>query len=84
MGQNITELALVCFGHHHAPESIFDVQFAEEDGFGVGVSCAEDIDEASKDGTELIHGVSGGGVGVGEFVDGSGCAAASLSLFGEV
>ena len=34
-GEHTAELAFVSFGDDHPPEAIFDVEFAEENGFGV-------------------------------------------------
>ena len=61
-GEDMAELVLVGFGHHHAPEAVLDVEFSEEDG-AVGIwEGGDHVDEAAEDIAELVHGV-GGGVG---------------------
>ena len=76
--EHIAELVFVGFGHNHSPETIFDVEFAKEDGFRIGFRSAKDVDDASEHRTELIHGVPGGGVRVGKFVHC--CSGASFPL----
>ena len=71
-GEDVAELILVGFGHHHAPEAVLDVELAEEDG-AVGVwEGGDHVDEAAEDVAELVHGVGGGSGIVGEFIDGFG------------
>ena len=82
-GEDMAELVLVGFGHHHAPETVLDVELAEEDG-AVGLwEGGDHVDEAAEDVAELVHGVGGGSVVVGEFIDGFGVGFA-LTFFGKV
>ena len=82
-GKDMAELVLVGFGHHHAPETVLDVELAEEDG-AVGLwEGGDHVDEAAEDVAELVHGVGRGGGVVGEFIDGFGVGFA-LTFFGKV
>ena len=68
-GQNITELFLVGIRDNHPPEAILDVELGKEDGT-IGVrEGAHLINEALDDIAQFVHGVGGGNVLVGEFVD---------------
>ena len=81
--QDIAELFVGVVRHHHSPETILNVEFSKEDG-SVGVREGADlVDEALDDRAKLVHGVGGGGIFVGEFIDGF-CVGAALAFGGEV
>ena len=69
LGEYIAELEFLSFRNSHSPETIFDVQFAEEDGSIGGGLCCQGVDDASQGASQLGHGVGGGGVRIGGFVD---------------
>ena len=67
-GQNIAELFLVGVRDNHPPEAVLDVELGKQDGTIRVREGAHLTNESLDDVAQLVHGVGGGNVLVGEFI----------------
>ena len=73
--QDAAELMFVGFWDTHAPETVLNVQFAEQQRAGRRISSGKLIDESAQNLAELVHGFTRGSGFVGELIDGLGLGA---------